>query len=79
MLASQSAEAKEIRVEYLDRNDFVSKARMFHVMDDLKVCSFELHVVSGRPSVVAVSQIRLSCFCYRLGYLVQLIMASSVS
>ena len=37
VLTGQSAEAKEVRVEYTDRDDFGRKARKFHVMDDFKV------------------------------------------
>ena len=67
VLADQSPETKEVRVEYLDRDDFTRKARMFRVMDDLKVCSLSYDFVtgsyflSGGPSVVVVSQMRLLC------------------
>ena len=37
VLTGHSAEAKEVRVEYNDRDDFSRKARRFHVMDDFKV------------------------------------------
>ena len=37
VLTGHSAETKEVRVEYLDKDDFGRKARRFHVMDDLKV------------------------------------------
>ena len=61
VLAGQSAEAKEVRVEYIDKNDFSRKARMFRVMDDLKVCSLQLcywYFPSDSPSTVVLLAIQ---------------------